>query len=54
MSRVEEMERGLKSANANGGMNNQQWITYMLTDIALSLARIVDVLEKEKKEEGGE
>ncbi len=51
MSRVDEMERALKSANEKGGMNNQQWITYMLTDIALSLARIVDVLEKEKKEE---
>ena len=49
MSRVEEFKNGLKNANKNGGMDHDRWVMYMLSDIALSLARIVDVMEAERR-----
>lgn len=48
MSRVNELENAVESINNNGGMASQEWIAFCLTDIAVSLARIVDVLEAEK------
>ena len=49
MSRVKEFDDVCKDANKNGGMNKTEWTLLLLTDIALSLARIVDALEGEDK-----
>ena len=51
MSRVEEFGDAFKDANKNGGMGRQEWMIFFLTDIALSLARIVDALEAERRED---
>ena len=51
MSRVKEFTDALNDANKNGGMNQNAWTMFLLTDIALSLARIVDALEKERRED---
>jgi len=47
MSRVEEFSDALNSVNKNGGMEQSEWNMHLLADIALSLARIVDALEKD-------
>lgn len=48
MSRIDELTNAVESINNNGGMDTQEWIAFCLTDIAVSLARIVDLLEAEK------
>ena len=50
MSRVKELEDALKKANQNGGMGREDWKLHLLTDISVSLARIVDALEKRDEE----
>ncbi len=47
ISRVKEFGDALTDANQKGGMVRDDWTMFLLTDIALSLARIVDALEKE-------
>lgn len=51
MSRVKELENILKQLNEEGGININEWMMYMLTDVAYSLARIVDVLEGVEEKE---
>lgn len=48
MSRTSELIETLNNENKNGGMSYNQWVTFLLTNIALSLARICDVLETER------
>ena len=47
----EEFGDAMNDANKKGGMGRQEWMMFLLTDIALSLARIVDVLEAERRED---
>lgn len=48
MNRANELENAVKRIAENGGKQYQEWMVFCLTDIAVSLARIVDALEAEK------
>ena len=51
MSRVEEVIGNLERAN-DGGMSHDEWILQHLTEISITLARLVDVMdEKERTDE---
>ena len=44
MSRLENFQEACAENNKNGGMNKDQWIMFLLTDIAISLATISDAM----------
>lgn len=49
MSRYKEFTDAIASQNRQGGIDYEKWITFLLTDIALSLATIADVLTEAKE-----
>ena len=52
MSRVEDVIGNLERAFNDGGMSHDNWILQHLTEISITLARLVDVLEeKERRDE---
>ena len=44
MSRLKQFQEACAEHNKNGGMNKDQWIMFLLTDIAISLATISDAM----------
>ena len=48
MSRVKELAAKINEANAEGGLPDEQWNLLLLTDMAKSLATIVDALSEGK------
>ena len=52
MSRVEDVIGNIDRAFNAGGMSYDDWILQHLTEISITLARLVDVLEeKERRDE---
>ena len=49
MSRYREFTDAIANQNMHGGIDYEKWITFLLTDIALSLATIADALESSQK-----
>lgn len=47
MTRIEQLTKALEKANMQGGASNEQWIVWLLTDIAVSLANIADRLTEQ-------
>lgn len=50
MSRYKEFTDAIAKQNRQGGVGYEKWIMFILTDIALSLATIADVLTKAEEE----
>lgn len=44
MSRLKNLQEACAENNKNGGLNKDQWIMFLLTDIAISLATISDAM----------
>lgn len=44
MNRLEKFIKACEANNKNGGLNKDQWITFLLTDIAISLATMADAM----------
>lgn len=44
MTRIEQLTKALEKQNMQGGASNEQWMVWLLTDIAVSLANIADRL----------
>lgn len=47
MTRIEQLTKALEIQNENGGASNEQWMVWLLTDIAVSLANIADRLAEQ-------
>lgn len=50
MSRYKEFTDAIADQNRQGGIEYKKWITFLLTDIALSLATIADALAGPEEE----
>ena len=50
MSRYKEFTDAVANQNRQGGIDYKKWITFLLGDIALSLAIIADALTESKEE----
>lgn len=47
MTRTEWLTKALEKQNMQGGASNEQWMVWLLTDIAVSLANIADRLAEQ-------
>lgn len=47
MTRIEQLTKALEKQNMQGGASNEQWMVWLLTDIAVSLANIADRLAEQ-------
>lgn len=47
MTRIEQLTKALEKQNMQGGASNEQWMVWLLTDIAVSLANIADKLAEQ-------
>ena len=50
MSRYKELTNAIANQNRQGGIEHKKWMTFLLTDIALSLATIADALAGPEEE----
>ena len=51
MSRYKELIESISKQNTNGGISFEKWTTFLLTDLAISLAVIADALVEEDTDE---
>ena len=47
MTRIEQLTKALEKQNMQGGASYEQWMVWLLTDIAVSLANIADRLAEQ-------
>lgn len=47
MTRIEQLTKALEKQNMQGGASNEQWMVWLLADIAVSLANIADRLAEQ-------